>query len=142
MPDRPSKKQHELLEFIAKFIDEHGYGPSYREIMNGCNYSSVATVAVHIDNLVKKGRLAKNGRSARSLEIVNSPEGGARDIQEPSAENKKKWLADLIGDKFAVAEKSPSPEKLNELETLVSALKTLGLNDMAGDFQVRLEEIK
>jgi SOS-response transcriptional repressor LexA len=36
---RPTKKQRELLDFIAAFITEHGYSPSYREIMNGLNYS-------------------------------------------------------------------------------------------------------
>ncbi len=32
---RPTKKQKEMLGFIESFIDEHGYSPSYREIMDG-----------------------------------------------------------------------------------------------------------
>src|ERR1700749_1270636 len=67
---RPTKKQKELLTFIEGFINEHGYSPSYREIMNGLNYTSVATVALHVGNLISRGHLRKRDHSARSLEVV------------------------------------------------------------------------
>src|ERR1700742_2897401 len=67
---RPTKKQKELLDFIDAFITEHGYSPSYREIMNGLEYTSVATVALHVGNLIKRGHLRKRDHSARSLEVV------------------------------------------------------------------------
>src|SRR5437879_3012198 len=69
---RPTKKQQELLCFIAAFIEEHGYSPSYREIMTGLNYTSVATVSLHINNLIRRGHLLKRDRSARSLEVVKT----------------------------------------------------------------------
>src|SRR5947209_7043590 len=69
---RPTKKQKELLSFIEKFIHEHGYSPSYREIMAGLNYTSVATVALHVNNLIKRGHLRKRDHSARSLEVVSA----------------------------------------------------------------------
>src|SRR4051794_13349601 len=69
---RPTKKQKELLSFIESFIGEHGYSPSYREIMSGQGYTSVATVALHVNNLVKRGHLRKRDHSARSLEVVES----------------------------------------------------------------------
>ncbi len=47
---RPTKKQKELLSYIEQFIGEHGYSPSYREIMSGLQYTSVATVALHVNN--------------------------------------------------------------------------------------------
>ena len=68
---RPTKKQHELLEYLREFIAEHGYSPSYREVMRGCNYTSVATVALHINNLIKRGHVVKRDKSARSLEVVS-----------------------------------------------------------------------
>jgi repressor LexA len=52
---RPTKKQREMLSFIQTFIAENGYSPSYREIMSGLNYTSVATVALHVNNLIKRG---------------------------------------------------------------------------------------
>ena len=62
---RPTKKQKELLDFIEKFIGEHGYSPSYREVMSGLNYTSVATVSLHVENLIKRGHLRKRDHSAR-----------------------------------------------------------------------------
>ena len=59
MTERQTKKQRELLLFVDRFIKEHGYGPSYREVMAGMGYKSVSTVAVHIDGLIEKGYLRK-----------------------------------------------------------------------------------
>lgn len=67
----PSKKQHEVLDFIAGFIELNGYGPSYREIMKALEYKSVSTVAAHVSALITKGYLEKPDQySARSLAIT------------------------------------------------------------------------
>ena len=70
--ERASKKQQELLSFVDGFIKGSGYGPSYREIMRALGYKSVSTVAIHIDNLIAKGYLARSDKSARSLEVVTT----------------------------------------------------------------------
>lgn len=67
-----TKKQKQLLDFIKKFSKDNGYPPSFREIMQGMNYSSVATVAQHIDNLVTKGFLFKRDNEARSIQLVET----------------------------------------------------------------------
>ncbi len=142
MPERPSKKQYELLEFVGKFIDEHGYGPSYRDIMKGCNYSSVATVALHVNNLTNKGYLRKHGRSARSLEVVGSGKSTKSASSYGDSAAEEKWLAGLVEAKFSEAEKDPGQDKFDNLQKLMDALRTLGLNGMAANFQDRLQEIK
>src|SRR3954452_6307465 len=98
-PVRPTKKQKELLGFIEKFIGEHGYSPSYREIMNGLNYTSVATVALHVNNLIKRGHLRKRDHSARSLEVVAASEQTkvTSNIVAPSEE---KWLVEKVEHAF------------------------------------------
>ena len=68
--ERATKKQQQLLEFVDVFIRDHGYGPSYREVMNALGYKSVSTVAVHVDGLIAKGFLRRKDNSARSLEVV------------------------------------------------------------------------
>ena len=70
-----TKKQRELLDFVSRFISEHGYSPSYREIMAALNIKSVSTVAQHIDNLVAKDVLRKTNNTVRSIEIVDSSFG-------------------------------------------------------------------
>lgn len=67
-----TKKQKILLDFVRKFSGDKGYPPSFREIMEGLHYSSVATVAQHIDNLVTKGYLQKRDNEARSIQLVEA----------------------------------------------------------------------
>jgi hypothetical protein len=92
---RPTKKQHETLDFIRHFIAEHGYSPSYREIMNGCNYTSVATVSLHVNNLIKRGHIVKRDKSARSLEVV-----GGIDESTIATSNHKHELMKEIESRF------------------------------------------
>ena len=136
---RPTKKQKELLEFIEVFISEHGYSPSYREIMAALNYTSVATVALHVNSLIKRGHLIKRFKSARSLEVTGkteSPKLGTNEIK-PSEE---KWLVEKVDYFFRQAEGSSNlnQSSLDGLYVLVGALKVLGLDGAAQSFIERL----
>ena len=73
MPEKLTKKQKQIVDFISNFLETNDYSPSYREIMIGLGLSSVSAVAEHIDNLVGKGALKKVPGAARSLEVVGSP---------------------------------------------------------------------
>lgn len=61
-------KQKQILDYIEKFIEENGYSPSYREIADHFQFSSVATVAEHIENLRLKGYLSSEA-GYRSLQV-------------------------------------------------------------------------
>ncbi len=143
MSERSTKRQKELLDFVDAFIQEHGYGPSYREVMNGLGYKSVSTVAIHIDGLIKKGYLRKRDNSARSLEVVStqySPIGPATKAA-PSA-GKEKWLVDEINERFRTYQASPNARTLDELYVLIGALKILGLDGAHEATKTRLQGLK
>ena len=138
---RPTKKQRELLTYIEGFIGEHGYSPSYREIMNGLGYNSVATVALHVNSLINRGHLRKRDHSARSIEVVQ----GAVEEQAPAAvkPSEEKWLVQKVQALFDNAEQhGVSQQELDELYVLIGALKVLGLDGAAHSFIPRLSEIK
>jgi repressor LexA len=133
---RPTKKQFETLEFVRGFIAEHGYSPSYREIMRGCNYTSVATVALHVKNLIARGHIVKRDKSARSLEVVSkAPE------KQSAGANHKHELVKEIEHRFKQLEKQASEEILNEVYVLVGALKILGHKDAARAYATRINEL-
>jgi SOS-response transcriptional repressor LexA len=142
---RPTKKQKELLTFIETFIAEHGYSPSYREIMSGLNYTSVATVALHVNSLIKRGHLQKRDHSARSLEVVK-PEIPLKPKVVPKQLNvdQEKWLVGKIEIFFKEAESLPSANEkiLDQLQVLVDALKVLGASGASQAFAARLASIK
>lgn len=65
-----TKKQKEILDYIQEFIDEKCYAPSYREIGEHFNLSSVATVAEHVNTLRAKGYLENSDPGcARSIQV-------------------------------------------------------------------------
>lgn len=64
-----TKRQKEILDYIREYIEDHEYAPTYREIGEKFEFSSVATVAAHIDNLKDKGALEKSYNEARSLMV-------------------------------------------------------------------------
>ena len=141
---RPTKKQKELLTFIEAFITERGYSPSYREIMQGLNYNSVATVALHVNNLIKRGHIRKRDRSARSLEVVRSSEP-AKVPSNKIMPAEEKWLVEKVEHAFIQVESLGSELKessLDQLYVLLGALKVLGLDGAAQSFMPRLTALK
>jgi len=65
-----TKRQKEILDYIHRFIDEHGYAPSFEEIAHSFGYSSLATVHEHLSNLERKGYIRKSYNESRSIEMV------------------------------------------------------------------------
>lgn len=142
---RPTKKQKELLEFIEQFIGEHGYSPSYREIMKGLNYNSVATVALHVNNLIRRGHLQKRDYSARSLEVVkHSNNSSDKLIIKQLKASEEKWLVEKVELFFKEAESAPQiiERELDQLYVLIGALKVLGLDGAASAYISRLSQLK
>lgn len=142
---RPTKRQKELLTFIEDFIAEHGYSPSYREIMAGTGHTSVATVSLHVNNLIKRGHLAKRDRSARSLEVVN-PSKNLDSAVEPKQLNtsEEKWLVAKVEAFFKETESSAglTEADFDKLHILIGALRVLGLEGAASGYGSRLSELK
>jgi SOS-response transcriptional repressor LexA len=137
---RPTKKQRELLDFIESFIQAHGYSPSYREIMTGLKYNSVATVALHVNSLIKRGHLRKRDHSARSLEPVKANLKGASLKTNQIKPEEEKWLVQKVEYFFDQLEQTSVIETamIDELYVLIGALKVLGLNGAAQSFIPRL----
>lgn len=140
---RPTKKQRELLTYIENFISEHGYSPSYREIMAGLNYTSVATVALHVNNLIKRGHLRKRDHSARSLEVAH-PNEEPKITSNTVTPGEEKWLVEKVEHFFTDAENSGkvNQEHVDQLYVLTGALRVLGLEGAAQSFATRLSALK
>ena len=65
-----TNKQNETLTFIKKYMVEHGFPPSVREICKGMNLSSPATVHAHLKQLEKKGIIRKEASKFRTIELL------------------------------------------------------------------------
>lgn len=65
-----TRRQRQVYDFIAAFVQSHGYSPSFEEIGNGMGLSSLATVHKHITNLEKKGLLKRDYNRSRSIDLL------------------------------------------------------------------------
>lgn len=68
--EKLTKKQEQALTCIKKYIAEHGYSPSVREICDMMNLSSTATVFVHMRHLMNKGYIKQTNNKFRTLEVL------------------------------------------------------------------------
>src|SRR5215471_304315 len=65
-----TKRQKHVLDFIAGFVEQQGYCPSYEEIARGLQVASLATVHKHITILEAKSYLKRGYNQSRSLELA------------------------------------------------------------------------
>jgi repressor LexA len=70
MSDPLTRRQKEVLDYLRVFIAKHEYAPSYREVADHFGFSSVATVAEHIEGLKTKGYLDNEENMARSIQLT------------------------------------------------------------------------
>ena len=116
--DRPTKKQQELLDYIASYTYEHGYSPTYREIMTALKKKSVSAVAEHVQNCVDRGFLEKTDNVQRSLRVIPIEQ------HEETANLFKAKIEKLE----ALSRENPDNASVkDDLATLRAAAKLLGL---------------
>lgn len=140
--ERSTKKQRELLNFVDDFIQQHGYGPSYREIMRALGYKSVSTVAIHINGLIAKGYLLKTTNSARSLQVVTKQAGAGGNAKTTATPAQEKWLVMAVNERFTRYAEAPNQMTLDELYVLIGTLKILGLDGAHEAAKARLGALK
>jgi repressor LexA len=64
-----TKRQKQAMDFIAGFVEQNGYSPSYEEIAQGLKLASLATVHKHILALEAKNYLKRGFNRSRSLDL-------------------------------------------------------------------------
>jgi hypothetical protein len=72
--DKRSPRYWLIYNFIASYIERHGVGPTYREIMTACHFSSCGEgIRCWVDRLEQDGLIVRHPRRARSLTLANPP---------------------------------------------------------------------
>jgi repressor LexA len=77
-----TRRQKQVYDYIADFVQRNGYSPSFEEIGDGMGLSSLATVHKHISNLEKKGLLKRDYNKSRSIDVL-PPKGSLKKAMAP-----------------------------------------------------------
>ncbi len=67
-----TKRQREILDYLASYTEEQGYAPSFEEIARQFNYNSLATVHEHLSNLERKSYIKRAYNESRGIEVLPS----------------------------------------------------------------------
>lgn len=72
--EKLTDRQNDILQVIKKFIADHGYPPTVREIGKSLELRSPATIHFHLKKLEEKGYIKKHDSKNRTLELLTSNE--------------------------------------------------------------------
>ncbi|HEU5010009.1 MAG TPA: transcriptional repressor LexA [Gaiellaceae bacterium] len=85
-------RQQEIWQFLAAYVDEHGYPPTVREIGDAVGLASPSTVHAHLANLERAGLLKRDPTKPRAIELV-----GRRREEAPSRQAVATPTLPLVG---------------------------------------------
>jgi SOS-response transcriptional repressor LexA len=63
-------RRREVLKFVCEYLNEHGFAPTIREIMEGTGLNSTSVVKYHLDVLQAKGYLVLLPAKARAITVT------------------------------------------------------------------------
>lgn len=65
------KRQRQIVDYIAQYIQKNGFSPTLREIADAIGVSSLATVHEHLQALERKKVIKKHEGTVRGIELVD-----------------------------------------------------------------------
>lgn len=71
MPVTLYRRQRQIIDFIALYIQKNGYSPTLQDIADAIGVSSLATVHEHLQALEKKGVIKKYEGAVRGIELLD-----------------------------------------------------------------------
>ena len=71
MPPTLYKRQRQIVDFLAQYIQKNGYSPTLQEIAQALNVSSLATVHEHLQALARKKVIRKQDGAVRGIELID-----------------------------------------------------------------------
>lgn len=71
MPVTLYKRQRQIVDYIAQYMQKNGYSPTLKEIATSINVSSLATVHEHLQALQRKKIIKKHDGAVRGIELLD-----------------------------------------------------------------------
>lgn len=65
------KRQRQIVDFIAQYIQKNGYSPTLKEIAEALGVSSLATIHEHLQALQRKKIIKKHEGTVRGIELID-----------------------------------------------------------------------
>src|SRR5512134_1065952 len=105
-----SERQRNMLRYIEKYVADHGYPPTIRQIGENTGINSTSVVNYNLNKLVQAGYLSRSSHVSRGLRLTGPVPGEGKKgskvaVQMPRAQTR----VPVIGPIFA-SEPVPMPD--------------------------------
>lgn len=77
-----TRRQKEILEIITRYINNHGYEPSYQQIARQLGVRSKGGIARHIKSLEEQGLLSRRGENGKFNLRLQTKNAVAQSVSE------------------------------------------------------------
>lgn len=98
-----TRKQHELLRYINKYLTDHGVSPSFDEMKDALGLKSKSGIHRLITALEERGFIRRLAHRARALEVLKLPEEAVANAKVPESG----FSASVIRGNFAARTAAP-----------------------------------
>ena len=78
-----TQRQATILQFLTDYIENHGYGPSLRDISSYFRIKSPKNVTKHLEALQKKGFISRSPGVSRGIEVLNRVHSSKESFRVP-----------------------------------------------------------
>lgn len=91
-----TKRQQQIYDYVAQYVDESGYPPTVREIGEAVGLASPSTVHAHLANLERAGVIRRDATKPRALVITGRGRQAQPTVVHPGDEERAPRLP-LVG---------------------------------------------
>lgn len=106
--EKLSERQRNIVSFMDRYLHEHGYPPTIREIGEATNINSTSVVNYNLNKLVSLGYLERSATKSRGLRLVKNLSGKPLNQPVRAAPSVKLPMAGQI----VAGQPVPIPEQL------------------------------
>ncbi len=135
-----SERQRNILRYIDKYVVEHGFPPTIRQIGEATGINSTSVVNYNLNKLVSAGYLARSSHVSRGLRLTNNALPGSDRKSKPVQASKNRLGVPRIGYIFA-SEPVPAPDDYyyDEDDLIEVTTDMLGGNDPANVYALEVK---
>ena len=68
-----TERHQKILAFVTRYVNEHSYPPSIREIGEAVGISSTSVVTYYLKQLTEMGRIERDEKNSRAIRLAHPP---------------------------------------------------------------------
>jgi repressor LexA len=65
-----TERQREILTWLVRYIDQHGYSPTLREVCMAFGFASPNGAVCHLASMQRKGWVTWNEKKSRTIRVL------------------------------------------------------------------------